>query len=177
MAMRSMVAEGLGVSPQSADQGKKIADDMLDILNRMSTYNDVVIGANAQTFPVQSQRIGSTADAIADAERLSALLTTENIQLMKGLGSMSNIEFGNIEKIGSSLVGRDKDGNAFFKGSRSTYDREIQRLKDDIAKVDTNLGSSDASVETDYVKNIVKPTYQIINSTQNNTSAYTSTFK
>lgn len=36
-------------------------------------------------------------------ERLKALLTTENLQLMKGLGAMSEKEFDNLKAIGTSL--------------------------------------------------------------------------
>jgi len=157
MAMRSQVALGLGVSPEAENRAKSLSTDIETILNRMKGYQNVVIGANAQTFPVQSQRFGDTAEAIADAERLSALLTTENIALMKGLGSMSNIEFGNIEKIGSSIIGRDKEGNAFFKGNRSNYDREVQRLLDDIAKTNVQQSTSGSVWESGDTQNQKTP--------------------
>lgn len=130
--LKNAVSQALVGGEDNLKKAQDVKTRMIDALSRLSGYSNVVIGPNAQSFPVQSQRFGDTADAIADAETLSALLTTENIQLMKGLGSMSNIEFGNIEKIGSSLIGRDKEGNAYFKGTRSNYDREIQRLLTDL---------------------------------------------
>lgn len=136
--LKNAVSVALVGGADNLGKANKIKADMEEILGRLPKYKNVVIGANAQSFPVQSQRFGDTADAIADAERLSALLTTENIQLMKGLGSMSNIEFGNIEKIGSSLIGRDKEGNAYFKGTRANYNREVQRLFDDLGGLSKN---------------------------------------
>ena len=140
-AMRTRVAVAMGASPEQSAKATELQSEMKTILTRMQGYRGIATGPKAQMFPVASQidlpfgGKNQTSAALADAERLSALLTTENIAIMKGLGSMSNIEFGNIEKIGSSILGRDKDGNAYFKGDRANYEREIKRLLDDINKV------------------------------------------
>lgn len=139
-AMRTRVVMAMGMSPEQSAKASELKAEMKTILERMQGYKGIATGPKAQMFPVASQvdlpipfsGTNQTSAALADAERLSALLTTENIAIMKGLGSMSNIEFGNIEKIGSSILGRDKDGNAYFKGDRANYDREVQRLLDDI---------------------------------------------
>lgn len=146
--LKNAVSQALVGGSDNLAKANKVKEDMVAILSRMQDYRNIATGATAQMFPVASQigivRDNQTSDALADAERLSALLTTENIQLMKGLGSMSNIEFGNIEKIGSSILGRDKDGNTYFKGTRANYNREVQRLLTDLG----GLSSANMSKET-----------------------------
>jgi hypothetical protein len=147
--LKNAVSQALVGGEDNLKKAQDVKTRMIDTLARLYGYHNVVIGPNAQSFPVQSQRFGDTANAITDAETLSALLTTENIQLMKGLGSMSNIEFGNIEKIGSSLIGRDKEGNAYFKGTRANYDREIQRLLTDLGGLSViDMSTSGTATQT-----------------------------
>ncbi len=72
---------------------------------------------------------GSTATYENKVERLKALISKSNLQTMRGLGSMSNIEFQNMQAIGSAL-----GLNMGEKG----FEDELQRIIDTTGTAVTN---------------------------------------
>jgi len=104
-ALKNQVAMGLGYAPEDAETVDKFVRDARDIVDRLLT-TDIENVRNA-VGPVSSKLPtvkGGSADVEADVARLRAILTKDNLKVMKGLGSMSNVEFANLQNIADSLV-------------------------------------------------------------------------
>jgi hypothetical protein len=81
---------------ETANEIKRLAQELKDDREGLSD----AVGPISSRLPTFE---GSTATYENKVERLKALISKSNLQTMRGLGSMSNIEFQNMQAIGTAL--------------------------------------------------------------------------
>lgn len=129
VALEQSTGVTLDEDVQTATEIKRLAEELK---NDREGLTDAVgpISSRLPTFE------GSTATYENKVERLKALISKSNLQTMRGLGSMSNIEFQNMQAIGSAL-----GLNMGEKG----FEEELQRIIDTTGTAVTNSAGAKQS--------------------------------
>lgn len=114
VALEQSTGVTLDEDVQTANEIKRLAEELINDKEGLSDS----VGTLSSKLPTIE---GSTATYERKLERLKALISKSNLQTMRGLGSMSNIEFQNMQAIGSAL-----DTNMGEAG----FGEELQRIID-----------------------------------------------
>lgn len=152
--LQNIVVQGLGYSAGDAEAVNSFTKDALDIVDSLLSPERAAALENV-AGPISSRILtlrGSSSDVQEDIRRLKALLTKDNLSLMKGLGAMSNIEFTNLQAISDSLATIDDAGNVTVRRSAEAVRAELERIKKNLNRTNiSNGGSQTYSNIEDYV--------------------------
>lgn len=131
-AMELSTGSTLNEDVQTATEIKRLAEELKADTDTMSD----AVGPVSSRIPTM---FGDAATYEAKVNRLKALISKSNLATMRGLGSMSNIEFQNMQAIGTSLgLGIGEKG----------FGEELQRIIDTTGNAVNSSGQSQVAVKS-----------------------------
>lgn len=143
-AMEMSTGTTLNEDVATATEIRRLAQELLDDKEGLS---DAVGPISSKLWSLE----GSTTDYENKVDRLKALISKSNLATMRGLGSMSNIEFQNMQAIGTALGLNMSDDGMFhgaFRKERGGFAKELQRIIDTTGTAIEAVPTTSAEAQT-----------------------------
>lgn len=138
VALEQATGASLSSDIETADEIVRLAKELRDDTDTLGN----VVGPLSSKYPTLR---GDSATYKAKVNRLKALISKANLATMRGLGSMSNIEFENMQAIGSAL-GVEIGEAGFTEELNRIIDTNEASVKD-ARKNATGVGASEGGGE------------------------------